>query len=84
MAIDVAALRGIDMLRILQDEFGAGYSLSGVYKLLHQLNLPVLVPRPQHRKSDPEAMAKWVEDAPFCRKSKEKPPRQAGRGVVPG
>ncbi|MFK7788598.1 MAG: IS630 family transposase [Phycisphaeraceae bacterium] len=64
----VCTLRGVDAQRILQDEFGVSYSLNGVYKLLHQLNLSVLVPRPQHRKSDPQAMAKWVEDAPFLSK----------------
>jgi hypothetical protein len=41
------------------------YQLSGVYELLHRLNLSVLVPRPQHRKSDPEAQAAWLERAPF-------------------
>ena len=64
----VCTLRGADAQRILQDEFAVSYSLNGVYKLLHQLNLSVLVPRPQHRKSDPEAMAKWVQDAPFLSK----------------
>lgn len=64
----VCTLRGVDAQRILQDEFGVGYSLNGVYKLLHHLNLSVLVPRPEHRKSDPEAMKQWVEDAPFLSK----------------
>lgn len=61
----VCTLRGVDAQRILQDEFGVSYSLNGVYKLLHHLGLSVLVPRPEHRKSDPQAMARWVEDAPF-------------------
>lgn len=61
----VAALRGTDMLRILEREFGVTYSLAGLYDLLHRLNLSVLMPRPQHRKSDPQAMARWVERAPF-------------------
>lgn len=64
----VCTLRGVDAQRILQDEFGVSYSLNGVYKLLHQLNLSVLVPRPEHRKAEPEAMAKWVERAPFLSK----------------
>lgn len=64
----VAALRGSDMLGILEREFGVSYSLGGLYDLLHRLNLSVLAPRPEHRKSDPEAMAKWVADAPFLLK----------------
>lgn len=69
----VCALRGRDFIRILKEEFGVSYQLSGVYDLLDRLNLSVLVPRPQHRKSDPQAMAQWVEDAPFLSaKSSEK------------
>lgn len=61
----ICTLRGADCQRILEQEFGVSYALSGVYELLHRLNLSVLVPRPQHRKSDPKAMATWVENAPF-------------------
>lgn len=61
----VCTLRGVDAQRILQDEFGVRYSLNGVYDLLHRLNLSVLVPRPEHRKADPQAMRQWVEDAPL-------------------
>lgn len=64
----VCTLRGRDMVRILEEEFGVRYELNGVYDLLHRLNLSVLAPRPQHRKSDPEAMARWVEDAPLLSK----------------
>ena len=61
----VCTLRGRDFQRILEQEFGASYSLQGVYDLLHRLDLSVLVPRPQHRKADPEAQRQWVERAPF-------------------
>jgi transposase len=61
----VCALRGRDLIRILEEEFCVRYALSGVYELLNRLNLSVLVPRPRHRKSDPRAMQRWVEDAPF-------------------
>ena len=61
----VCALRGADFIRILDEEFGVTYSLSGVYKLLHRLNLSVLCPRPQHRASDPQAQQVWVDHAPF-------------------
>lgn len=59
------ALRGRDFIRILKEKFGVSYKLSGVYVLLDRLNLSVLVPRPQHRKSDPQAQAQWTERAPF-------------------
>jgi putative transposase len=59
------ALRGRDLIRILEEEFLVRYELSGVYDLLNRLNLSVLSPRPQHRKSDPEAMGQWVDSAPF-------------------
>lgn len=68
----VCALRGHDLVRILHEEHHAPYTLSGTYKLLHRLNLNVLVPRPQHRKSDPVAMQQWVEDAPFLSKTSAK------------
>jgi len=64
----VCTLRGVDAQRILEKEFGVSYSLNGVYRLLHHLNLSVLVPRPEHRKSDPQAMEQWVERAPFLLK----------------
>ncbi len=61
----VCSLRGRDCQRILEQEFGVSYQLSGVYDLLHRLNLTVLVPRPQHRKCDPGAQQQWVQRAPF-------------------
>lgn len=66
----VCALRGRDFIRILEEEFFVRYELSGVYDLLHRMNLSVLTPRPQHRKSDPQAMKAWVQDAPFLSKNK--------------
>lgn len=61
----VCTLRGKDARRILQEEFGRSYSLPGVYDLLHRLNLSCLKPRPRHRKNDPDAMQRWVDDAPL-------------------
>ncbi len=51
----VCALRGRDVQRILKEEFGKLYHLNGVYALLHRLGYSCLMPRPQHRKADPEA-----------------------------
>lgn len=61
----VCTLRGRDFIDILEREFGVRYELSGVYDLLHRLNLSVLTPRPRHRKSDERAMQQWVADAPL-------------------
>jgi len=61
----VCTLRGEDLRRILKCEFGAKYSLNGVYDLLHRLGYSRLRPRPRHRGNDPEASERWVRDAPF-------------------
>jgi transposase len=51
----ICELRGVDLRRILEREFAARYSLSGVYKLLHRLGYNDLMPRPQHPDASPEA-----------------------------
>src|SRR3954453_3713526 len=57
----VCALRGADIRRILEHEFGARYSLDGVYKLLDRLDYSSLVPRPQHEDADEELQAIYKE-----------------------
>jgi transposase len=57
----VCALRGADIRRILENEFGARYSLDGVYKLLDRLDYSSLMPRPQHEDADPELQAIFKE-----------------------
>ena len=64
----LCTLRGKDVQRILQDEFGKSYSLGGVYDLMHQVGLSCLRPRPRHRKSDPAAMKQWLDSAPLLSK----------------
>lgn len=61
----VCTLRAKEAQRILREEFGVEYTLPGVYDLLHRLGLSCLVPRPRHRKNDPEQMQQWVENAPL-------------------
>ena len=61
----VCTLRGRDVQCILEQEFGAKYSLNGVYDLLHRLGYSCLKPRPAHRKNDPQVMTQWVADAPL-------------------
>jgi len=71
----VCTLRGLDAQRILEQEFGTKYTLQGVYDLMHRLGLSCLVPRPRHRKNDPQVMKQWVESAPLLsRKSKRNTP----------
>lgn len=48
-------LHGPDIRRILRDEFGLILCQQAVYDTLHRLGLSSLMPRPIHRKSDPEA-----------------------------
>ena len=38
----VCSLRGVDVVRVLQAEFGVTYSLPGAYDLLHRLGYPPL------------------------------------------
>jgi transposase len=61
----VCTLRGKDVVRILQQEFGVRYSLDGVYDLLRRLNYSCLAPRPRHEKGDPAAQQRFKEQAPF-------------------
>ena len=61
----VCTLRGVDAMRILEQEFGVRYTLDGVYDLLHRLRLSCLAPRPRHRKNDPQVMRQWLDDAPL-------------------
>jgi transposase len=52
----VCTLRGRDVQRILQEEFGKVRCLSAVYNLLHDIGYNDLVPRPQHKDADPAAL----------------------------
>ena len=60
-----ANLRGVDIGRILAEEFGVRYSLQGVYDLLHRLGYEPLRPRPSNPKKDPKAEARWRRRAPL-------------------
>ena len=61
----VCTLRGKDLQRILEEEFGAKYTLDGVYDLLHRLGYSCLKPRPRHRKNETARMHEWTRSAPF-------------------
>ena len=61
----VCTLRGKDVVRILEREFGVKYSLGGAYDLLHRLGYSCLTPRPLHERSDPAAIADFQARAPL-------------------
>lgn len=61
----VCTLRGKDVVRILETEFGVKYSLGGAYDLLWRLGYSCLTPRPLHEKSDPAAIADFQSQAPL-------------------
>jgi hypothetical protein len=56
----VCTLRGKDVQRILQHEFGQLRSLNAVYGLLHYSSL---VPRPQHPQADPAAQEEFKKSS---------------------
>jgi transposase len=58
-------LRGADIQEILREQFGATYSLSGAYELLHRLNYEPLKPRPVNPKKKAEDEQAWKENAPL-------------------
>ena len=51
----VCTLRGLDVQRILAEEFNKVRCLSSVYELLHAIGYNDLAPRPQHKDCDPAA-----------------------------
>ena len=57
----VCTLRGLDLQRILQQEFGVLMSLQAVYDLLHRLDYSSLMPRPQHDEANPEVQEFFKE-----------------------
>lgn len=58
-------LAGREIRRILNQEFGAHYTLNGTYRLLHRLGYACLRPRPKHRKSDPAAQEAFKQALPL-------------------
>jgi transposase len=76
----VCTLRGKDVQRILQQEFGQLRSLNAVYDLLHRLGYSSLVPRPQHPQSDPAAQEVFKKSlASGSPRSKRSIPRAGSR-----
>jgi transposase len=61
----VCTLRGRDVVRILEREFGVRYTLGGAYDLLERLGYSCLTPRPLHEKSDPQQIEQFKQHAPL-------------------
>jgi transposase len=61
----VCTLRGRDVVRILESEFGVKYTLGGAYDLLERLGYSCLSPRPLHEKADPAAVEHFKQNAPL-------------------
>jgi hypothetical protein len=59
----VCTLRGQDVQRILEREYGQLRSLNAVYGLLHRIGYSSLVPRPQHPKADPAAQEAFKKNS---------------------
>src|SRR5919112_1495969 len=57
----VCALRGLDVRRILEREFGVMMGRQAVYDLLHRLGYGDLMPRPHHEGTNPEVQALFKE-----------------------
>lgn len=57
-------LRGSEIRKILEAEFGVAYSLQAVYALLHRLGYSCLEPRPRHREADPAAAEAFKKKSP--------------------
>src|SRR5690606_5541145 len=61
----VCTLRGKDICRIIEEEFGVIHTLGGIYDVLERIGFASLVPRPKHRRKDPQAVATFLEHTPF-------------------
>jgi transposase len=60
----VCAFRGLDVQRILQEEFGVRRSLPTALRLLAAAGYRKLVPRPEHPKGDPQAREAFKQKFP--------------------
>ena len=81
---DVCSLRGLDFQKFIEDQLGKLMSLSAVYDLLHELNYEWLVPRPKHRKSDPEAITAFKKSPGRARADSGRASRETGCRLLSG
>jgi transposase len=60
----VSEFRGHDLQRMLAEECGALYSLSGTYAVLHRVGVSAICPRPTPPKGDPAAREAFKKTLP--------------------
>jgi transposase len=84
----VCTLRGADVRRILEQEFGVLRSLQAVYDLLHRLGFEPLRPRPRHPQADPQAQEAFKKNFPTSSPASRPPtratPSRSGSRTRPG
>lgn len=61
----VCTLRGKDIIRILDQEFGVKHTLGSIYGVLERIGYSCLSPRPRHEKADSQAVEKFKQLAPL-------------------
>lgn len=61
----VCTLRGKDIVRILENEFGVKHTIGSIYGVLDRIGYSCLKPRPKHEKNDPRAVEAFKDRAPF-------------------
>lgn len=61
----VCTLRGRDVVRILETEFGVQHTIGSIYSVLHRIGYSCLSPRPRHEKNDPAAIEAFAQRAPL-------------------
>ena len=74
----VCTLRGADVRRVLEAEFGVTRSPSAVYALLHRLGFEPLRPRPRHPSASAEAQAAFKKVSPRESPRSPRPGRPSG------
>ena len=57
----IVAWRGGDVRTMIEQRFGVKLALSSTYRLLGELHLSALVPRPRHSEADPAAQAAFQQ-----------------------
>lgn len=60
----IVAWRGGDVRAMIEQRFGVKLALSSTYRLLGELHLSALVPRPCHSEADPAAQTAFQQTSP--------------------
>lgn len=71
----LSALNGPIIRDRIEEVFNKSVALSTIYLLMHRLGFECLRPRPQHRKSEQNAIYNWKREAPLLSRKSAKPTR---------